>query len=155
MLGVLVLDSRAVAFHENFNRGMRVAGGALPRVFDGIKFRANDRDHPDNPPPARHPRGRSDCGPPAQLGSVGPPGCRRHRARADPRPAAHRARARTRPARSPAAADLFRRRCHYDFSEAAIEARWQAGYADARRMIALRPWDDPVDPMLWPKWVVL
>jgi NTE family protein len=34
----------------------------------------------------------------------------------------------------------------YDFSKAAIEARWQAGYADTRRMIALRPWDDPVDP---------
>jgi len=36
----------------------------------------------------------------------------------------------------------------FDFSEAAIQARWQAGYEDTRRMIARRPWDDPVDPML-------
>jgi len=35
-----------------------------------------------------------------------------------------------------------------DFSQAAIHARWQAGYADTRRMIALRPWDQPVDPMV-------
>ena len=34
----------------------------------------------------------------------------------------------------------------FDFSRVAIKARWQAGYADARRMIARRPWDDPVDP---------
>ena len=34
----------------------------------------------------------------------------------------------------------------YDFSPATIEARWQAGYADTRRTIARRPWDDPVDP---------
>jgi NTE family protein len=34
----------------------------------------------------------------------------------------------------------------FDFSQAAIEARWQAGYADARRVIARRPWDDPIDP---------
>jgi NTE family protein len=36
----------------------------------------------------------------------------------------------------------------FDFSQAAIHARWQAGYADARRMIARRPWDDPVDPVV-------
>jgi len=36
----------------------------------------------------------------------------------------------------------------YDFSQEAIQARWQAGYEDTRRMIARRPWDDPVDPML-------
>lgn len=34
----------------------------------------------------------------------------------------------------------------YDFSESAIEARWQAGYADTLRMIKRRPWDDAVDP---------
>ena len=34
----------------------------------------------------------------------------------------------------------------YDFSRAAIEARWQAGYADTCRMIARRPWEDPIDP---------
>jgi len=34
----------------------------------------------------------------------------------------------------------------YDFSPATIAARWQAGYADTRRTIARRPWDDPVDP---------
>jgi NTE family protein len=34
----------------------------------------------------------------------------------------------------------------YDFSPATIRARWQAGYADTRRTIARRPWDDPVDP---------
>ena len=33
-----------------------------------------------------------------------------------------------------------------DFSQASIQERWQAGYADTRRMIARRPWDDPVDP---------
>jgi len=36
----------------------------------------------------------------------------------------------------------------FDFSQAAIEARWQAGYADACRMIERRPWADPIDPML-------
>jgi NTE family protein len=36
----------------------------------------------------------------------------------------------------------------FDFSQTAIEARWQAGYADACRMIERRPWDDPIDPML-------
>ena len=36
----------------------------------------------------------------------------------------------------------------YDFSRAAIRARWQAGYADTRRMIERRPWDDPIDPKL-------
>ena len=36
----------------------------------------------------------------------------------------------------------------YDFSPATIETRWQAGYADTCRMIARRPWDDPVDPTI-------
>jgi NTE family protein len=36
----------------------------------------------------------------------------------------------------------------FDFSQAAIHARWQAGYADAHRMIAKRPWDNPIDPMV-------
>lgn len=36
----------------------------------------------------------------------------------------------------------------FDFSPAAIRARWQAGYADANRMIAKRPWENPVDPTL-------
>jgi NTE family protein len=35
----------------------------------------------------------------------------------------------------------------FDFSKAAIRARWQAGYADGRDMIARRPWDNPVDPL--------
>ena len=34
----------------------------------------------------------------------------------------------------------------YDFSQAAIQARWQAGYADTCRMLKRRPWDDPIDP---------
>jgi NTE family protein len=34
-----------------------------------------------------------------------------------------------------------------DFSAAGIRARWQAGYEDARRMIALRPWDKEIDPI--------
>jgi NTE family protein len=34
----------------------------------------------------------------------------------------------------------------FDFSKAAIHTRWQAGYADARGMIARRPWENPVDP---------
>jgi len=33
-----------------------------------------------------------------------------------------------------------------DFSHASIRERWQTGYADTRRMIARRPWDDPIDP---------
>ena len=36
----------------------------------------------------------------------------------------------------------------YDFSQAAIHARWEAGYADTHRMIARRPWDEPVDPLV-------
>jgi len=36
----------------------------------------------------------------------------------------------------------------FDFSEGAIRARWQAGYADAHRMISQRPWDTPVDPTI-------
>jgi hypothetical protein len=27
-----------------------------------------------------------------------------------------------------------------------VQARWHAGYADTRRMLERRPWDDPVDP---------
>jgi NTE family protein len=34
----------------------------------------------------------------------------------------------------------------YDFTKATIEIRWQAGYADACRMIARRPWDNRIDP---------
>jgi NTE family protein len=34
----------------------------------------------------------------------------------------------------------------YDFTKATIEARWQAGYADTCRMIALRPWENQIDP---------
>jgi NTE family protein len=34
-----------------------------------------------------------------------------------------------------------------DFTSAGIRARWQAGYADTRRMIARAPWTAPVDPM--------
>jgi NTE family protein len=34
----------------------------------------------------------------------------------------------------------------YDFSRAAVQARWEAGYADTCRMLERRPWDDPVDP---------
>ena len=36
----------------------------------------------------------------------------------------------------------------FDFSKEAIRARWQAGYADARSMIARRPWENPVDPLV-------
>jgi NTE family protein len=34
----------------------------------------------------------------------------------------------------------------YDFSRAAVQARWEAGYADTCRMLERQPWDDPVDP---------
>jgi NTE family protein len=34
----------------------------------------------------------------------------------------------------------------YDFSRAAVQARWRAGYADASRMLERRPWADPIDP---------
>ena len=34
----------------------------------------------------------------------------------------------------------------YDFSPATIDARWRAGYADTCRVIARRPWDNPIDP---------
>lgn len=34
-----------------------------------------------------------------------------------------------------------------DFTPAGIRARWQAGLADTRRMIARAPWDREVDPM--------
>ena len=34
----------------------------------------------------------------------------------------------------------------YDFSPATIDARWQAGYVDTCRLIARRPWDNPIDP---------
>jgi NTE family protein len=33
-----------------------------------------------------------------------------------------------------------------DFSQASIQERWQTGYADTRRMIARRPWENPIDP---------
>jgi NTE family protein len=36
----------------------------------------------------------------------------------------------------------------YDFSRAAIQARWQAGYADTLRMIGQQPWNNPVDPAI-------
>jgi NTE family protein len=35
-----------------------------------------------------------------------------------------------------------------DFTPAGIRARWQAGYADALRLIDRRPWEGPVDPMV-------
>jgi NTE family protein len=34
-----------------------------------------------------------------------------------------------------------------DFTPASINARWQAGYADTRRMLDLSPWNAPVSPM--------
>jgi NTE family protein len=34
----------------------------------------------------------------------------------------------------------------FDFSRAAVQARWQAGYIDACRMLERRPWGDPIDP---------
>ena len=34
-----------------------------------------------------------------------------------------------------------------DFTPAGIRARWQAGYADTKRMVAGAPWTAPVDPM--------
>jgi NTE family protein len=34
-----------------------------------------------------------------------------------------------------------------DFTPAGIGARWQAGYADTRRMLDLSPWTRPVDPV--------
>jgi NTE family protein len=34
----------------------------------------------------------------------------------------------------------------YDFSQATIDTRWQAGYADTCRVIDRRPWDNPIDP---------
>ena len=34
-----------------------------------------------------------------------------------------------------------------DFTPGGIRARWQAGYADTKRMIAKAPWTAPVDPM--------
>jgi NTE family protein len=36
----------------------------------------------------------------------------------------------------------------FDFSEATLHARWAAGYADTRRTLERRPWDQPVDPMV-------
>lgn len=33
-----------------------------------------------------------------------------------------------------------------DFTADGVQARWQAGYTDARRALELRPWNDPVDP---------
>jgi NTE family protein len=34
-----------------------------------------------------------------------------------------------------------------DFTAAGVRARWQAGYADALRMIDRAPWEKPTDPM--------
>jgi NTE family protein len=34
----------------------------------------------------------------------------------------------------------------FDFSRAAVQARWRAGYVDACRTLERRPWDDPIDP---------
>jgi NTE family protein len=34
-----------------------------------------------------------------------------------------------------------------DFSEASVHARWAAGYADTRRILQHRPWDQPFDPI--------
>ena len=34
-----------------------------------------------------------------------------------------------------------------DFTPAGIRARWQAGYTETRRLIALAPWQGPVDPI--------
>ncbi|MGC1350635.1 MAG: patatin-like phospholipase family protein [Xanthobacteraceae bacterium] len=34
----------------------------------------------------------------------------------------------------------------YDFSRAAVQARWRAGYADTCRMLERRPWNEPIDP---------
>jgi NTE family protein len=34
-----------------------------------------------------------------------------------------------------------------DFTPMGVRARWQAGYADTRRMLDRSPWDDPVDPV--------
>jgi NTE family protein len=34
-----------------------------------------------------------------------------------------------------------------DFSRAGIESRWRAGYADIRRILAARPWEQPVGPL--------
>ncbi len=34
-----------------------------------------------------------------------------------------------------------------DFTPAGIRARWQAGYTETRRLVALAPWQQPVDPI--------
>jgi NTE family protein len=34
----------------------------------------------------------------------------------------------------------------YDFSRAAVKARWQTGYEDTLRMLEREPWNDPIDP---------
>jgi NTE family protein len=34
----------------------------------------------------------------------------------------------------------------YDFSRAAVRARWQAGYTDTCRMLVREPWNNPIDP---------
>ena len=34
----------------------------------------------------------------------------------------------------------------FDFSRAAVQTRWRAGYVDTCRMLARQPWDDPIDP---------
>jgi NTE family protein len=33
-----------------------------------------------------------------------------------------------------------------DFTPSGIDARWKAGYADAKRIIDAAPWGQPVDP---------
>lgn len=34
----------------------------------------------------------------------------------------------------------------FDFSRAAVQTCWRAGYVDTCRMLARQPWDDPIDP---------
>lgn len=34
----------------------------------------------------------------------------------------------------------------FDFSRAAVQTRWRAGYTDGCRTLERRPWDDPIDP---------
>lgn len=34
----------------------------------------------------------------------------------------------------------------FDFSRAAVQSRWDAGYTDTYRMLERRPWTAPIDP---------
>jgi Patatin phospholipase len=34
----------------------------------------------------------------------------------------------------------------FDFSRATVRARWDAGYADTRKMLDRRPWEAAIDP---------